>query len=75
MNGLRLPLLICKRQDNPTAARRMASRVREAVETGASILAVACPNCAKMLEDAAKAENLEGKINVKEISEIIGEKA
>ena len=46
-------------------------RVREAIDTGASVLAVACPNCAKMLEDAAKAENLEGKIAVKEISEII----
>jgi Fe-S oxidoreductase len=47
------------------------ARVREAVDTGASVLAVACPNCAKMLEDAAKAENLEEKIAVKEISEII----
>jgi Fe-S oxidoreductase len=46
-------------------------RIREAAETGASILAVACPNCAKMLEDAAKAENLEGRIAVKEISEIL----
>ncbi|RPJ37034.1 MAG: (Fe-S)-binding protein [Deltaproteobacteria bacterium] len=51
------------------------ARVREAAETGASVLAVACPNCARMLEDAAKAENLEGKIAVKEISEIIQEKA
>ncbi len=50
-------------------------RVREAVDTGASVLAVACPNCTKMLEDAVKAENLEEKIVVKEISEIIQEKA
>ena len=47
------------------------ARVHEAADTGASILAVACPNCAKMLEDAVKAENLEEKIVVKEISEII----
>ncbi len=47
------------------------ARVREATDTGASVLAVACPNCAKMLEDAVKAENLEEKIVVKEISEII----
>jgi Fe-S oxidoreductase len=51
------------------------ARVREAVDTGASVLAVACPNCAKMLGDAVKAENLEGKIAVREISEIIQEKA
>ncbi|NIP98623.1 MAG: (Fe-S)-binding protein, partial [Akkermansiaceae bacterium] len=34
-------------------------RVREAAETGAQVLAVACPKCAKMFEDAVKAENLE----------------
>jgi len=51
------------------------ARVREAASTGASVLAVACPNCAKMLEDAVKAENLEGRIAVKEISEIIQETA
>jgi Fe-S oxidoreductase len=47
------------------------ARVREAADTNASILAVACPNCAKMLDDAVKAENLEEKLVVKEISEII----
>jgi Fe-S oxidoreductase len=51
------------------------ARVRESADTGASVLAVACPNCAKMLEDAVKAESLEGRIAVKEISEIIQEKA
>src|SRR5450759_2224811 len=29
-------------------------RVREALETGANIIAVACPSCAKMLIDAVK---------------------
>ena len=47
------------------------ARVREAAGTGASVLAVACPNCARMLEDAVKVQDLEGKITVKEISEII----
>ena len=47
------------------------ARVREAADTNASVLAVACPNCAKMLDDAVKSENLEEKIVVKEISEII----
>ena len=54
--------------DSPARAR-----VREAAETGAAVLAVACPNCAKMLDDAVKAENLEEKIRVREISEIIRE--
>ena len=45
-------------------------RIREAAETGAEILAVACPTCAKMFEDAVKDEALEGTIEVKDIAEI-----
>jgi len=48
-------------------------RVREAIETGANVLAVACPNCLTMLEDAVKAEGLEDKLSVRDISEIVGE--
>jgi len=48
-------------------------RAREAYATGASILAVACPNCMTMLEDAVKAESLEDKLAVKDISEIAAE--
>ncbi|MBN2283985.1 MAG: (Fe-S)-binding protein [Deltaproteobacteria bacterium] len=46
-------------------------RVREAHETGASILAVSCPVCMMMLEDALKAEGLENDLAIKDISEIM----
>jgi Fe-S oxidoreductase len=46
-------------------------RVREAAETGASVIAVACPACARMLDDAVKAEGLEDRLNVMDIAEII----
>jgi len=46
-------------------------RVREAVETGAEILAVACPLCAKMLEDGIRAEALEDRLLVKDVAEIL----
>ena len=46
-------------------------RVREAAETGADILAVACPNCLTMLEDALKVERLDEKMAVQDISEIV----
>ena len=46
-------------------------RVRQAFETGAEIVAVACPMCAKMLEDGVKAEDLDEKLQVKDIAEII----
>jgi Fe-S oxidoreductase len=48
-------------------------RVREAYETGASILAVACPSCLTMFTDAVKTEDLDGKLAVKDISQIVKE--
>ncbi len=46
------------------------TRLREASDTGAQILAVACPTCAKMFENAVKDEAMQGTIEVKDIAEI-----
>lgn len=46
------------------------TRVREARDVKADILAVACPNCLAMLEDAVKVEGLDDEIRVMDISEI-----
>ncbi len=48
-------------------------RVRMAHETGADILAVACPICLLMFDDAIKAENLGEEMVVRDISEIVNE--
>lgn len=48
-------------------------RVREAYETGASVLAVACPSCMTMLTAAVKSEGLEEKLSVKDVSEIMNQ--
>jgi Fe-S oxidoreductase len=48
-------------------------RVRQAYGTGAEVLAVACPVCAKMLDDAVKDEGLDEKLKVKDIAEILNE--
>lgn len=48
-------------------------RVREAYATGADSLAVACPGCMTMLTDAAKTENLETKLAIKDVSQILKE--
>lgn len=50
-------------------------RVREAAETGAEVLAVACPLCAKMLEDGIRSEGMEGRLAVKDVAEIVLEAA
>jgi Fe-S oxidoreductase len=48
-------------------------RVREAYSVGAEVLATACPTCMIMLNDALKVEELEGKLVVKDVSEIVKE--
>lgn len=54
------------------APERLANiRVRDAVEMGAEVIAVACPFCLLTLEDAVKAMDLEGKLQVLDIMEII----
>jgi Fe-S oxidoreductase len=46
-------------------------RIREAADTGAELLAVTCPTCAKMLTDALKAEDLQGRMEVVDLAEIL----
>jgi len=46
-------------------------RVREAYEAGANILAVACPKCLVMLNDAVASEELADRLEVMDISEIV----
>jgi Fe-S oxidoreductase len=48
-------------------------RIREAKATGATIIAVSCPLCAIMLEDAVKSEGPACDMRVMEVSEIINE--
>jgi Fe-S oxidoreductase len=48
-------------------------RVREALDTGADVIATACPQCAKMLDDAVKAEDIEKQIKVRDIAEIVAD--
>lgn len=55
----------------PTSPSRI--RVREAADTGATILAVACPTCTVMLAEAIKDEGLEDRMSIKDVSEILKE--
>lgn len=50
-------------------------RAKEAAETGAEILAVACPFCMIMLEDGVKSEKLEQKLTVMDVIELVYESA
>lgn len=53
--------------------RLAETRVKEAVDLGAEIIAVACPFCLIMFNDAIKTTGNEGKIDVKDITELVAE--
>ncbi len=55
------------------AERLSERRVREAVETGADVLAVCCPYEISRFEDAVKSTGNEGKLIVKDIIELVVE--
>ena len=48
-------------------------RVVEAKNTGATVLATACPYCVNMLEDALKSQNLDEEMRVVDVSELLAE--
>jgi Fe-S oxidoreductase len=48
-------------------------RLQEALATKAQIVATACPYCLHMLEDAVKAKDLDGSLQVKDLAELIAE--
>jgi Fe-S oxidoreductase len=48
-------------------------KMREADAKGATVLATACPYCINMFTDSAKGENLDEKIAVKDLAEILAE--
>jgi len=58
-------------KDAGEISRPSEDRVKEAVEIGAEILAVACPLCLSELEDAVKKIGYESKLQVLDIAEVV----
>jgi Fe-S oxidoreductase len=54
-----------------TEGRLAFQRVQEAADTGAEILAVACPFCMAMLDDATKVKGLSDRLKVMDIAELV----
>ena len=57
-------------EEGEEAVRR--ERYKEAENTGAGVLCTACPFCLTMLNDAGN--ELSGKLQIKDIAELISEK-
>ncbi|UCE96111.1 MAG: succinate dehydrogenase iron-sulfur subunit [Candidatus Bathyarchaeota archaeon] len=60
-------------EDSTPQKRPSVDRVREALELGVQVIATACPFCVTTLEDAVKVLDVEDKIVVKEILELLKE--
>ena len=59
--------------DEPPDKRVNQERAREAVETGADVLAVGCPFCMTMLEDGVNARRGERDVKVMDVAELLWE--
>jgi Fe-S oxidoreductase len=46
-------------------------RVEEALNTGAEVIAAACPFCMTMMSDGVKNKNREGEVKVLDLAELI----
>ena len=61
-------------ESSSEAAERLAeTRVKDAAELGAEIIATACPLCVLTLEDAVKTSGYEEKIRVMDVAELLAE--
>ncbi len=60
-------------EDAPPEKRPCVDRVKEALELGVGVIATACPFCITTLEDAVKVLDVENKIVVEDILELLGE--
>ena len=61
--------------DEPATQRVNQERAREALDTGADVVAVGCPFCMTMMEDGINARKGERDVCVKDISELLWEAA
>jgi Fe-S oxidoreductase len=59
--------------DEPADKRVNQERAREAIETGADVLAVGCPFCMTMMEDGINARKGERDVRVLDVSELLWE--
>ena len=59
--------------EESTGSRINQARVREAIETGAELLAAACPFCMTMFEDGIRGVGVEETFKVRDIAELVAD--
>lgn len=61
------------KEEEPGTQRVNIARTEQALETGAKIIAAACPFCIIMMEDGVKQKNKDNEVKVKDLAELIAE--
>jgi len=56
-----------------TGERLAELRIKDAAQSGAEIVATACPFCLLTFEDAVKTTGFEGKIQIMDIAELLSQ--
>ena len=59
------------KEEEKGATRINFERAEEAIETGSSIVAAACPYCNTMLTDGVKAAEKEESVRVMDVAELV----
>lgn len=59
--------------DEPKDKRVNQERARQALETGADVVAVGCPFCMTMMEDGINAKRGERDVKVMDVAELLWE--
>lgn len=59
--------------ESESKGRLAETRVFDALELGASVIATACPFCTLTLEDAVKTTNSEGRVRIQDLAELLAE--
>lgn len=61
------------KEEEPGTSRVNITRTEQALNTGAGVIAAACPFCIIMMEDGVKQKNKDSDVKVKDLAELIAE--
>ena len=61
------------KEEEPGRTRVNFERANEAIETGSTIVAAACPFCNTMLTDGVKGAEKEGNVQVLDVAELVAQ--
>lgn len=68
------PTSPCQTLEERAGKRINETRIRQVLETGSEVLATVCPLCLTQLDSAVKVLDMDDRIRVRDILELVGER-